>query len=80
MPCGSCQCGAVTYEVTASLLLTCACHCSEWQKRTGSACAMGSVFPATALQATGELIRWQRVSDAGVNRSRYSCAACGKVP
>lgn len=79
MPTGSCQCGAITYRVDGEALMTYACHCSDCQKRTGSACSMGSVFPATALHTSGELSCWQRISDAGVSKSRFSCAACGNV-
>ncbi len=34
---GRCQCGAVEYEFTGSPQTVHACHCSECQKRSGSA-------------------------------------------
>lgn len=74
---GACQCGAITYRVTGDALLTYACHCLDCQKRTGSACSMGMVFPEQSLQLQGELVSWQRTSDKGNSNTRFSCACCG---
>ena len=46
---GSCQCGAVTYTVSAEPLFTYACHCSSCQKRTGSAFSLGLVIATDVL-------------------------------
>ena len=76
---GSCQCGAVTFSVTAPALLTYACFCHSCQKRTGSAFSMGLIVPTDALQVTGKLSTWSRKSDQGVTNTRYSCADCGNI-
>lgn len=76
---GSCQCGAVSYTVDAEPLFTYACHCHSCQKRTGSAFSLGLVVPTEALQVTGELTPWRRVSDKGTGNTRYSCAGCGNI-
>ena len=79
-PCtGSCQCGAVTYSVSAEPLFTYACHCHSCQKRTGSAFSMGLVIAVDTLQTAGELSAWSRISDEGNNNTRYSCASCGNI-
>lgn len=76
---GGCQCGAVSYTLSDSPLLTYACHCTECQKRTGSAFAMGMVLPEASLDLQGELRSWQRDSDVGAVNTRYSCAHCGNI-
>ncbi len=76
---GSCQCGAVTISMAAPALLTYACFCHGCQKRTGSAFSMGLILPLQALQVSGELTAWSRLSDAGHNNTRYSCADCGNI-
>ncbi len=76
---GSCQCGAVTYVISAAPLFTYACHCSSCQKRTGSAFSLGLVIATTALDLTGTLTSWSRVSQQGHTNTRYSCASCGNI-
>jgi hypothetical protein len=76
---GSCQCGGVTYTVTADPLFTYACHCHSCQKRTGSAFSLGLIVPVEAMALSGDLTAWSRVSDKGVTNTRYSCAACGNI-
>ncbi len=76
---GSCQCGAVTYTLSAEPLFTYACHCHTCQKRTGSACAVALVVPLEGLAIEGELVTLERVSDKGEINRRFSCAECGSV-
>ena len=76
---GRCQCGQVRYSVAAQPLFTYACHCSDCQKRTGSAFSMGLVVLTDSLQAQGELTSWSRTSDKGNTNTRYSCAGCGNI-
>lgn len=76
---GSCQCGAVTYSVSAEPLFTYACHCGSCQKRTGSAFSLGLVVATEAMELTGALTAWSRVSEQGNTNTRYSCASCGNI-
>lgn len=76
---GSCQCGAITYSVSAEPVFTYACHCHNCQKRTGSACSLGMVVMTDSLDVQGALTAWTRVSDRGRENTRYSCAACGNI-
>lgn len=76
---GSCQCGAVTYVVSAAPLFTYACHCSSCQKRTGSAFSLGLVIATETLDLKGTLTSWSRVSQQGHTNTRYSCASCGNI-
>lgn len=79
MATGSCQCGSVRYIVGGEPLMVYACHCKDCQKRTGSAFSMGAIFPANALEITGELTSWSRTSERGNTNTRFSCARCGNV-
>lgn len=76
---GSCQCGAITFEVSSDPLFTYACHCHSCQKRTGSACSLGLVILTDTLNVSGELSAWSRSSETGVTNTRYSCASCGNI-
>lgn len=59
--------------------MTYACHCTDCQKRTGSAFSMGCIYATTSLSLEGELTEWTRTSDDGNSNTRYSCAACGNI-
>ncbi len=76
---GSCQCGAITYTVSAEPLFTYACHCNSCQKRTGSAFSLGLVIATEAMDLKGALTAWSRVSEQGNTNTRYSCASCGNI-
>ena len=76
---GRCQCGAISYSITAEPVFTYACHCGNCQKRTGSAFSMGTVILTESLQLEGELTAWSRTSDKGTTNTRYSCADCGNI-
>ncbi len=76
---GCCQCGSVQYTVSGEPLMTYACHCTDCQKRTGSAFSMGCIYSLRALSLTGELSEWTRKSDDGNSNTRYSCKACGNI-
>ncbi len=76
---GSCQCGEVRYRIAGEPMMTYACHCTDCQKRTGSAFSLGAIYPLSALELHGELRAWKRVSDDGYTNTRYSCASCGNV-
>ncbi len=76
---GSCQCGGVVYTVSDNPLLTYACHCTECQKRTGSAFSMGMIIASGSFEVEGELSSWARTSDLGHENVRYSCKKCGNI-
>ncbi|MFK7732851.1 MAG: GFA family protein [Pseudomonadales bacterium] len=76
---GSCQCCEVQYTIAGEPLMTYACHCTDCQKRTGSAFSMGCIYSLQSLSLTGELTAWARTSDDGHSNTRYSCAGCGNI-
>ena len=76
---GGCQCGSVTYTLTAEPLFTYACHCHTCQHRTGSACSVALVVPLDGLDIKGDMSAWERISDKGEVNTRYSCPDCSNV-
>ena len=76
---GGCQCGGVRYVFDGDPLMTYACHCRDCQRRTGSAFSEGILIAAEQVSIEGELTRWQRVADTGVDKTRQSCATCGNI-
>ncbi|MBV1905233.1 MAG: GFA family protein [Pseudomonadales bacterium] len=76
---GACQCGNVTYALNDNPVMTYACHCSDCQKRTGSAFSMGMIISANSIAIKGALSSWARTSDSGNINTRYSCKSCGNI-
>lgn len=74
---GSCQCGAVTYEVTEEPLAALACHCKDCQKLSASAYSTTVQVRADALKITGELKVFERIADSGRRNFAYFCPDCG---
>lgn len=74
---GSCQCGAVRFEIAGSFDAFFLCHCSRCRKDTGSAHG-ANLFSATAKIAwlSGQdNVRTYRVPDTRHEKS--FCAECG---
>jgi hypothetical protein len=49
---GRCLCGAVRYRVTEEPLTLYACHCTDCQKRSGSAFGLSMWVRRAAIEAT----------------------------
>ena len=74
---GGCQCGAVRYELTGAPERLYACHCKECQRQTGSAFGMTLLVKENGLKISGELKKFERISDAGNRVTAYFCPNCG---
>jgi hypothetical protein len=71
---GSCQCGAVSFEVSGDLSAPDACHCRQCRKQSGHVFASTDV-PKSALTVHGESnITWHQSSE---KVRRGFCATCG---
>ncbi|MCV2401739.1 GFA family protein [Marinomonas sp. C2222] len=74
---GSCQCGGVTYELSAPPLMVMVCHCKECQKLSTSAFSITAMVEADSVTFSGELKDWSRSSDSGnINAAKF-CPSCG---
>ncbi len=74
---GRCQCGNITYQLTAAPLFTGVCHCGECQKLSAGAFSVTMVLAAEHFSVTGELKRWQRKADSGNDNVAFFCPECG---
>ena len=75
---GGCLCGSVRYRLSAEPLTSYVCHCTDCQRRTGSAFALSVIVPAAALALTrGSTSPYSAVlADGRVKRGQL-CATCG---
>jgi hypothetical protein len=73
---GSCLCGSVRYEITASLENAEHCHCSMCRKAHGAAFSTNSVVPTDRLTVTSgaDLISEYKSSP---KRRKCFCSNCG---
>ncbi len=74
---GSCQCGAVTYEVPVEPKNAGKCHCTMCQKSTGSGSATVVFYDLADLKLGGELKTYTYVSDRGNPVHSHFCPNCG---
>jgi hypothetical protein len=71
---GSCECGAVAFEITEPVRKAAACHCSQCRKTSGHIWA-GTLVKDEALNITkADGLKWFRSSDFA---SRGFCKSCG---
>ncbi len=74
---GGCLCGAVRYTLSAGFRLNpYACHCTDCQSRTGSACSEHMLFTLADLEITGELDTGEYDQPSGGHSTIYGCAKC----
>jgi hypothetical protein len=73
---GHCNCGAVTFEITAPLLTAVYCHCTRCQRRSGAAASpQALVAPGSLRILTGEdQVRAWVPPDGAI---KEFCGACG---
>ena len=75
---GGCACGAVRFKITAALLGTGACHCTDCQKASGGAANYVALAPASAFEVTkGQPRVFDSKGDSGADVGRAFCADCG---
>ncbi len=75
---GGCPCGAVRYTVGSMPLSVYACHCTECQRRSGSAFALNMAVAAADFRiAAGTPKAWRGVSPTGVATASWFCGDCG---
>ncbi|MDG2377040.1 MAG: GFA family protein [Woeseiaceae bacterium] len=75
---GTCQCGEVSYAISADPMITIACHCQDCQKLSASAFSLTIVIAADSFELkSGELKVFERPTDAGGTAACYFCPTCG---
>ena len=75
---GQCLCGAVRYMVNDEPLAVYACHCTDCQKRSGSAFGLSMWVRRNAIKVTrGEAVLHASSHSDGRPRAGRVCAQCG---
>lgn len=70
---GHCRCAKVAFEVSATPMITMACHCTGCQQMTSSAFSLSSLFPNDAFSITsGEPI----IGGLHGNTRHFFCGYC----
>lgn len=75
---GGCQCGAIRYQIVAAPLIVYACHCTECQRQSGSAFAMGATVREEHFRITrGSPRIFVRTTDTAKTLACWFCPDCG---
>lgn len=75
---GGCACGAIRYEITAMPHLVYACHCTECQRRSGSAFALNMPVATESLRIVkGAPKAWRNAGESGTTTISWFCGDCG---
>ena len=73
---GGCLCDLIRYRLTDEPLTLYVCHCTDCQRRTGSAFALSMVVLKSALELLQGDPRASAVTSGGVQRLGKFCAEC----
>ena len=75
---GRCLCEAIHFRVTQEPLTIYACHCTDCQKRSGSAFGLSMWVKRSSIQVTkGEVTLHESVNAEGKPRLAKICGQCG---
>lgn len=73
----SCSCGQLSAVCLGEPARVGACHCTECQRRTGSAFGVAAYYGRTQVTLAGQAKRYVRSSDAGRRVECHFCPECG---
>ena len=74
---GRCACGAVRYRVNAEPVTLYACHCTDCQRRTGSAFGLSMIVPReSVVLESGTLVDLKATMPDGRVSHNKACSAC----
>jgi hypothetical protein len=74
-----CSCGSLRAEATGEPARLGVCHCTECQRRTGSAFGVGAYFRKEQVRAEGPSKVYVRSSDSGRKIEQHFCPECGST-
>ena len=75
---GRCLCGAICFRVTVEPVTVYACHCTDCQRRTGSAFALSMIVRRSGVEVLqGTVAKYSAALPDGRTKSGSICAACG---
>ncbi len=75
---GRCSCGAVRFKISASPIVTHACHCTSCQTASGSAFAMNAIVETSEIEVlAGRLSERCLPTHSGKGQFAQQCDECG---
>jgi hypothetical protein len=74
---GGCDCGSVSYIVTAEPIRVSACHCNECKRQAGGASALSKLLKKDGLKVTGLTTQFTCIGDGGSEATWVFCPECG---
>jgi hypothetical protein len=74
---GRCQCGAVSFSITAPPLVMGQCHCKDCQRASGTGHMSLARFRRDDVTITGETKTFPVKADSGNTNTRHFCPTCG---
>jgi hypothetical protein len=74
---GRCQCGDITYEISADPIFSGHCSCIDCQKASGTGHSTIVAFPKAALKVSGAPTKYASKGDSGKTVTRHFCPRCG---
>ena len=72
-----CSCGALTATCEGEPVRRSICHCTECQRRTGSAFGLQATYAVDRVRTLGESRAFTRSSDDGYWVRSHFCPVCG---
>jgi hypothetical protein len=73
---GGCLCGKVRYRITAEPITARICWCHDCQRLAGNG-TVNAIFPASAIEITGDVSEYASIASSGNRIQRRFCALCG---
>jgi hypothetical protein len=74
-----CSCGQLTVEADGEPIRISMCHCTECQRRTGSAFGAQARFPQEKVRIAGASTTYTRKGDSGGAIHFHFCPTCGST-
>ncbi|WP_416899150.1 MAG: GFA family protein [Minwuia sp.] len=75
----SCACGQLRVRCPETPLSVSLCHCSDCQRRTGSAFGIAAFFGREDIIVSGDYRTFSREADSGLPVHFHFCASCGST-
>ncbi len=75
----TCRCGNLRAECSEEPVRVSVCHCTECQRRTGSAFSAQARFPTGSVKVEGAFSTFIRTADSGRNLTYQFCPSCGST-
>jgi hypothetical protein len=74
-----CQCSGFSVAVTGDPTMVNICHCTDYQRRTGSPLSSNAYFDKTNVRLEGERKIYSRATSSGRQFHNHFCPNCGST-